>query len=162
MSTFYKEIKKLIVEDKKETVPARKKSKIIKTEVLSEEQKEAHMKLFDTLPKVISFNTIDNIKTVTAIDILSLDEVKQFLRIVEEDETEDYYISKIIIPSAVAYVCNYTGLTMEKVATKEELKSATLIVCGMLFDNRGAMVSSQVKLNPILTSILDMNSVNLL
>lgn len=162
MSSFYDEIKKLMIEDKKETVPTQKKPKVIKTEVLSEEQKEAHMKLFETLPTVATPKTISSIKRTTVIDILSLNEVKQFLRIDEDDETEDDYISKMVIPSAVAYVCNYTGLTMEKVATKEDLKSATLIVCGMIFDNRGAMVSSQMKMNPILTSILDMNSVNLL
>lgn len=162
MSSFYDEIKKLMIEDKKETVPTQKKPKVIKTEVLSEEQKEAHMKLFETLPTVATPKTISSIKRTTVIDILSLNEVKKFLRIDEDDETEDDYIFKMVIPSAVAYVCNYIGLTMEKVATKEDLKSATLIVCGMIFDNRGAMVSSQMKMNPILTSILDMNSVNLL
>lgn len=96
------------------------------------------------------------------VKILELEEVKQFLRIDLQDREDDDYLNTIVIPSATIYVCNYTGLTEEEVANKKDLKSAILIVCSMMFDNRGAMVSSQVKLNPILTSILDMNSVNLL
>ena len=89
--------------------------------------------------------------------MIGLEEVKSFLRL--DGDTEDEYIKKILIPSALGFVSNYTGLTKEQIETKQELKSAMLLTCSMLFDNRDGMLSSQIRISPVLKAILDLHSI---
>ncbi|MGO4931727.1 head-tail connector protein [Clostridium perfringens] len=89
--------------------------------------------------------------------MISLEEVKSFLRL--DDNLDDNYIETILIPSAIGFVTNYTGLSRDQIEEKPELKSAILLTCSMLHDNRDGMLSSQFRISPVLKSILDLHSI---
>ena len=90
---------------------------------------------------------------------ISLIEVKEHLRI--DNDCDDLMIYNYL-KMAKNYVLKYTGLTMEKADNEEDLSFAVLALVGEFYENRIASVTNQTKVNPMISSILDMHSINYL
>lgn len=89
---------------------------------------------------------------------ISLETVKDYLKV--ENDIEDGLIDNILTASK-NYVKNYTGLTDEEIDKKEDITLAVLVLANEMYSNREYTVEKNI-LNPVITSILDMHSMNLL
>lgn len=76
-------------------------------------------------------------------------------------DNDDLYLETIVMPAAKAFIKGHTGLSDEDINTKEDLSIAFLVLCSDMYDNRQYQVSESKK-NPIVESILNMHSINLL
>lgn len=92
------------------------------------------------------------------ISEITLENLKNYMRVDTEDE--DTFIDTILV-GAKAYIKNYTGLTDEDIENKEDLSLVVYVLCSEMYDNRQYTVEKD-KINPIIKSILDMHSINLL
>lgn len=92
------------------------------------------------------------------ISDISLETVKDYLKV--ENDIEDTLIDNILTASK-NYVKNYTGLTDEEIDKKEDITLAVLVLANEMYSNREYTVEKNI-LNPVITSILDMHSMNLL
>ena len=92
------------------------------------------------------------------ISDISLETVKDYLKV--ENDIEDRLIDNILTASK-NYVKNYTGLTDEEIDKKEDITLAVLVLANEMYSNREYTVEKNI-LNPVITSILDMHSMNLL
>lgn len=90
---------------------------------------------------------------------MDLKYVKKYLNIEDEYIEDDIFINNCIA-AAIAYVCNYTGLTKLDIDNNETLKIAVLLLISHFYDIRSVQIDSNSKLNFALKSILDMNKVN--
>lgn len=93
------------------------------------------------------------------ISEITLVQAKEHLRI--DDNYDDVMISNYL-NMAKNYVLKYTGLSKEKADKEEDLSFAVLAIVGEFFENRINSVTSNTKVNPMVTSILDMHSINYL
>lgn len=89
---------------------------------------------------------------------ISLETVKDYLKV--ENDIEDGLIDNILTASK-NYVKNYTGLTDAEIDTKEDITLVVLVLVNEMYSNREYTVDKNI-LNPVVTSILNMHSVNLL
>lgn len=90
---------------------------------------------------------------------IDLNELKEFINIY--DDSDDILI-KSLVNAGKQYIKDYTGLSEEEmVAKKDGLKVALFLIVSDLYDNRGQQ-NLQYKRNLMLTSILDMYSLNYL
>lgn len=92
------------------------------------------------------------------ISDISLETVKDYLKV--ENDIEDGLIDNILTASK-NYVKNYTGLTDAEIDTKEDITLVVLVLVNEMYSNREYTVDKNI-LNPVVTSILNMHSVNLL
>ena len=99
-------------------------------------------------------NQIEKVSEVTSTDLA------ECLRVVEVTPSEEGFL-KTIIGAATAYMCKYTGLTMEQLDESSDLVIALLVLAHDMYDNRALYVDS-ANVNLAVQSILDMHSVNLL
>lgn len=90
-------------------------------------------------------------------DIL-LEDLKAYIRI---DSNEDDNLLERILLSAKNFISDYTGLSVKELKEKESMYLAILVICSEMYDNRQYTVE-KTNLNPIVKSILDMYSINLL
>lgn len=90
-------------------------------------------------------------------DIL-LEDLKAYIRI---DSDEDDNLLERILLSAKSFISDYTGLSVKELKEKESMYLAILVICSEMYDNRQYTVE-KTNLNPIVKSILDMYSINLL
>lgn len=87
-----------------------------------------------------------------------IQELKEFLNIFHDDDI----LINSFVNFANNYIKDYTGLTLEQIQEKREsFKVALFLIVSDLYDNRGQQ-NLQCKANLMLTSILDMYSVNYL
>lgn len=86
-------------------------------------------------------------------------EAKEHLRI--DDNYDDVMINNYL-NMAKNYVLKYTGLSREKADKEDDLSFAVLAIVGEFYENRINSVTSQTKVNPMVSSILDMHSINYL
>lgn len=86
-------------------------------------------------------------------------EAKEHLRI--DDNYDDVMINNYL-NMAKNYVLKYTGLSREKADKEDDLSFAVLSIVGEFYENRINSVTSQTKVNPMVSSILDMHSINYL
>lgn len=86
-------------------------------------------------------------------------EAKEHLRI--DDNYDDVMINNYL-NMAKNYVLKYTGLSREKADEEDDLSFAVLAIVGEFYENRINSVTSQTKVNPMVSSILDMHSINYL
>lgn len=93
-------------------------------------------------------------------NIVSLDEVKNYLNVPIEDEDDDELL-EMMIASAESYVSNYTGIDLDTIGEIPEIKIAILLLCVELYDNRGQQ-NLQFKRNLMIDSILSMHCINYL
>ena len=99
-------------------------------------------------------NQITKVSEVTSTDL------EEYLRVGEVTPSEEGFL-KTIIGAATAYMCKYTGLTMEQLDESSDLIIALFVLCQDMYDNRALYVDS-ANVNLAVQSILDMHSVNLL
>ena len=88
---------------------------------------------------------------------ITVDEVVEYCNAYESDKK----ILNIILVAAKSHIKGITGRTEEDLDKLEDVTIAVLILCNEMFENRGMSVNSD-KANKLITSILDMHSVNLL
>ena len=89
---------------------------------------------------------------------ITLDDIKTYIRLDSNDE--DTFLEAVLNGSK-SFVKSYTGLDNEKIDEKEDLILPIFVLCAEMYDNRQLTVDKGT-LNPIIQSILDMHSVNLL
>ena len=89
---------------------------------------------------------------------ITLDDIKTYIRLDSNDE--DTFLEAVLNGSK-SFVKSYTGLDDEKIDEKEDLTLPIFVLCAEMYDNRQFTVD-KANLNPIIQSILDMHSVNLL
>jgi len=99
-------------------------------------------------------NQIDKVSAVTPADLA------EYLRVGEVTDSERGYMSTII-GAAKAYMCKYTGLTIEGLDSSNDFVIVLLVLCQDMYDNRALYVDSS-NVNLTVQSILDLHSVNLL
>ena len=92
-------------------------------------------------------------KEVTEID------VAEYLNI--ELEEVNVMLLKTLLASAKAYIVGYTGKNIEFISNNEDFAIVLLVLVSEMYENRLYTVEND-KVNPIVKSILDMHSVNLL
>lgn len=89
---------------------------------------------------------------------ITLENLKEYMRVDVNDE--DTFIESVLI-GAKAYIKGYTGLDYVGIDEKEDLSLVVYVLCSEMYDNRQYTVD-KVTINPIIKSILDMHSINLL
>ena len=89
---------------------------------------------------------------------ITLENLKEYMRVDVNDE--DTFIGSVLI-GAKAYIKGYTGLDDVGIDEKEDLSLVVYVLCSEMYDNRQYTVD-KVTINPIIKSILDMHSINLL
>lgn len=99
-------------------------------------------------------NQIAKVSEVTSTDLA------EYLRVGEVTPSEEGFL-KTIIGASTAYMCKYTGLTMERLDESQDFVQVLLVLCQDMYDNRALYVDS-ANVNRMVQSILDMHSVNLL
>lgn len=92
------------------------------------------------------------------ISDISLIDVKNYLHVYHD---EDDKLLTAILQAAKSFVRNYTGLSGEKLNISDDLSVAVFILSAELYDNRVYTVDN-TDVNPVIQTILDMHSVNLL
>ncbi|KZL93551.1 phage gp6-like head-tail connector protein [Clostridium magnum DSM 2767] len=89
---------------------------------------------------------------------ITIENLKEYIKI--DTNEEDVFLQSILLGSK-AYIKGYTGLDDVKVDEKEDLSLVVYVLCSELYDNRQYTVDKD-KVNPVIKSILDMYSINLL
>lgn len=89
---------------------------------------------------------------------ITLENLKEYMRVDSDDE--DAFITSIL-SGAKAYIKGYTGLDDIVIDEKEDLSLVVYVLCSEMYDNRQYTVD-KATINPIIKSILDMHSINLL
>jgi uncharacterized phage protein (predicted DNA packaging) len=96
------------------------------------------------------------------ISEITIVELKNYLHVYHTED--DNLISAILIASK-AFVKNYTGLTDDSLNmsgdSSDDLSMAVFILASELYDNRSYTVD-KTSVNPVIQTILNMHSVNLL
>jgi uncharacterized phage protein (predicted DNA packaging) len=96
------------------------------------------------------------------ISEITISELKNYLHVYHTED--DNLISAILIASK-AFVKNYTGLTDDSLSISgdlsEDLTMAVFILASELYDNRTYTVDN-TSVNPVIQTILNMHSINLL
>ena len=92
------------------------------------------------------------------ISDISLETVKDYLKV--ENDIEDTLIDNILTASK-SFIRNYTGLNDTELDDKEDISLVVLVLANEMYSNREYTVDKNT-LNPIVVSILNMHSVNLL
>jgi hypothetical protein len=77
------------------------------------------------------------------------------------DDAETNKTFDLILAAGKAYIKGYTGLSNDQMDTKEDLTIVLMVLSNEMYDNRVFSVEND-KVNPVIKSILDMHSVNLL
>lgn len=89
---------------------------------------------------------------------ISLDDIKNYIRI---DTNDDDIFLDAVLSGSKSFVKSYTGLDDIKIDEKEDLSLPVFVLCAEMYDNRQFTVDKGT-INPIIQSILDMHSINLL
>jgi uncharacterized phage protein (predicted DNA packaging) len=92
------------------------------------------------------------------ISEIKISNIKDYLHVYHDED--DTLISAILIASK-SFVRNYTGLSSENLDAKDDLSMAVFILASELYDNRAYTVENN-NINPVIQTILNMHSVNLL
>jgi len=93
---------------------------------------------------------------------VNINVLKNYIRI---DIDEDDELLNQILNSVKEYIQHYTGLTIKEIDQKEDMTIALFALCAEMYDNRQYTISNgrySVGENKIVSSILNMHSVNLL
>lgn len=92
------------------------------------------------------------------ISEVTVNDIKKYLHVYHE---EDDQLLENILTACRHYIRKYTGLTDEKIDENEDLTIALFVLASELYDNRAFTVQTD-RVNPVIKSILDMHSINLL
>lgn len=89
---------------------------------------------------------------------ITLDDIKSYIRL--DTDNDDIFLNAVLSGSK-SFVKSYTGLDDMKMDEKEDLALPVFVLCAEMYDNRQFTVDKGI-INPIVKSILDMHSMNLL
>lgn len=89
---------------------------------------------------------------------ITIDTLKNYIRI---DTGDDDLLLAAELAGIKSYIKGYTGLDDVGMDSTEDFPLAVLALCSELYDNRQFTVDKST-VNPIIKSILDMYSINLL
>lgn len=78
------------------------------------------------------------------------------------DSDSDEIIKNVLMPSAKSYIIGYTGLTAEEINVHEDLSTAFLVLVNDMYTQRDYTLSFQKQINPAVSTILGLYSVNYL
>lgn len=104
----------------------------------------------------------DNLETKSTIDTtkaLDVATVKRFLRL--DDSEDDDYLELIVIPASISYASTRTGIPEEELINYKDIRTALLLLCSINYDYRNGLTSSQLRENPIISTILNSHRRNL-
>ena len=99
-------------------------------------------------------NSISKVSQITYVD------VAEYLRLTETS-ADDINTLNNLIGISKAYAANWTGRSVEELDDYQDLVIVILVLCQDMWDNRVLYVD-KANLNHVVSSILDMHSVNLL
>lgn len=99
-------------------------------------------------------------KEVTKVSEITHEEVADYLRLIELTQ-DDINTLNNLIGIAKAYIKNWTGRTEEELDNYQDFVIVMLVLCQDMWDNRVLYVDKS-DLNHVVSTILDMHSVNLL
>ena len=97
---------------------------------------------------------------ISAVSQITAQDVADYLRISEVTE-DDTNTLNTLLTVAKAYICQYTGQTLENLDTLQDIIIVVFILCQDMWDNRALYVDSS-NVNKVVESILGLHSVNLL
>lgn len=89
---------------------------------------------------------------------MTVEHLKNYMRV--DTNNDDTFIETILVGTK-AYIKGYTGLDDVGIDLKEDLSLVIYVLCSEMYDNRQYTVDKGT-INPIIKSILDMHSINLL
>jgi len=87
---------------------------------------------------------------------ITIAEVNEYLRVSDEDN-----LINILLTASKSFVKGYTGLSVDQLDLNEDIPVVILCLCAEMYDNRQFTVSKK-DVNPVIKTILDMYSINLL
>jgi uncharacterized phage protein (predicted DNA packaging) len=93
-----------------------------------------------------------------AVSDVTVQNIKDYARI--EHATDDAMIG-VILSSAKEFIKSYTGLDDDAVDEKSDLVIVLYVLAVEMYENRQYTVQND-KLNPVVSTILSMHSINLL
>lgn len=93
------------------------------------------------------------------ISEITVNDIKGYLNLLHD---EDDSLIKSILQGCKSYIKQYTGLSLESMDEKEELAITLFVLAAELYDNRSMTVDKLSKVNPLVESMLNLHSVNLL
>jgi hypothetical protein len=87
---------------------------------------------------------------------ITINDINDYVRVSGEDN-----LINILLTASKVFVKSYTGLSMEQLDSYEDIPIVILCLCAEMYDNRQYTVSKST-VNPLIKSILDLYSINLL
>ena len=93
------------------------------------------------------------------INDVTVSDLKNYLNIMHD---EDDALIKSILRGTKAYIKNYTGLSNESMDDYEELVIVLFVIASESYDNRSMTVDKISKVNPLVETMLNLHSINLL
>lgn len=94
------------------------------------------------------------------ISAVTVNDIKNYARI-DSDFVQDDALITTILASVKSFIKSYTGQDDAGLDKYEDITIALFVLCRDMYDNRQFTVQND-KLNPIVSSILDMHCINLL
>lgn len=86
-------------------------------------------------------------------------DIKNYLNILHD---EDDSLIQSILRGCKAYIKSYTGLSADAMDKYEELSLTLFVLAAEMYDNRSMTVDKLSKVNPLVETMLNIHSVNLL
>ena len=97
---------------------------------------------------------------ITSVSEITYEDVAEYIRLSEVSQADQNTLTNLINIS-IAYIQGYTGLTAEQLDTYQDFVIVVFVLVQDMWDNRTLYVDNS-NLNHVVSSILDMHSVNLL
>ena len=97
---------------------------------------------------------------VTKVSEITVDDIKNYLRISEISDRDKIYLDTILKVS-VDFIQNNTGLEKDDLDKYSDLVAVVYVLCQDLYDTRSYYVDGK-NVNNVVSTILDMHSRNLL
>lgn len=97
---------------------------------------------------------------ITKISEITIDDIKNYLRISEITQQDKKYL-ETILKISINFIQNNTGLEDEDLDKYSDLVAVVYILCQDLYDTRAYYVDGK-NVNNVVSTILDMHSRNLL
>lgn len=78
------------------------------------------------------------------------------------DNDSDELIKNVLMPSAKSYIVGYTGLSEQEIDEHEDISHAFIVLINDMYTQRDYTLSFQKQVNPAVSTILGLYSVNYL
>lgn len=98
---------------------------------------------------------------VTKVSDITYQEIAGYMHLYEDLSIDDISTLNNLIGIAKAFIANWTGRTLAELDLFQDFVIVVFVLCQDMWDNRTLYVD-KTNLNHVVSSILDMHSVNLL